>query len=629
MRRLTIEQMQLIATSRGGKCISKKYVNGNTKLEWECAKGHRWLATPSLVKLAKAWCPHCVGRYKTIEDMQEIAKSRGGKCLSKKYVNSKTKLKWECVEGHQWSATPRRVSWCPECATQRSADARRSSIADMRAVAKSRSGKCLSKTYKNQNSILEWECANGHRWNATAGSVYNQGTWCPECGGGISERICRAYFQQIFRNPFPKRRPVWLKNSRGNQMELDGYCKKLKIAFEHQGEQHYKAINFFGGQKKLLQQKEDDEKKRILCGKNGVRLICVPELFAMTKLEDFNRFIYDECIRLKIRRPAGMLERKINLKNAWSSDHAKEKLKQLQKVAKAKGGKCIADKYVHSTFKLKFECSEGHQWDSVPDSVLGQGTWCPWCLGLHKTIKDMQEIAKARGGKCLSKKYVSTHRALQWECSEGHRWKTAASNVQTGTWCPKCADKRLGEARRLDIDEMHEIAEERGGKCISKKYVSAKSKLEWECAKGHRWKATGNKVKNVGRWCPVCGGSLKKTIEEMQELAKSRGGKCLSKKYVNSKVNLEWQCEKGHRWLSTADLIHGGSWCHECAGNKKLTLEDMQAIAKEYGGKCLSKKYVNIGTDLEWQCVNGHRWKSPPRRVKHRGHWCQECKKKS
>ena len=37
--------------------------------------------------------------------MRKIAQDRGEKCLSQKYINSRTKLQWECPEGHQWSAT--------------------------------------------------------------------------------------------------------------------------------------------------------------------------------------------------------------------------------------------------------------------------------------------------------------------------------------------------------------------------------------------------------------------------------------------------------------------------------------------------------------------------------------------
>jgi hypothetical protein len=40
------------------------------------------------------------------------------------------------------------------------------------------------------------------------------------------------------------------------------------------------------------------------------------------------------------------------------------------------------------------------------------------------TIKDMQGIAEARGGKCLSTEYVNSNTHLEWECSEGHHWET-------------------------------------------------------------------------------------------------------------------------------------------------------------------------------------------------------------
>jgi hypothetical protein len=50
--------MQEIATKKGGKCISDEYVNSSTKLRWECGRGHIWDAAPSDIKRGK-WCPEC------------------------------------------------------------------------------------------------------------------------------------------------------------------------------------------------------------------------------------------------------------------------------------------------------------------------------------------------------------------------------------------------------------------------------------------------------------------------------------------------------------------------------------------------------------------------------------------
>ena len=47
--RLTIEKMQLLAQEKGGTCLSKKYINVHTKLRWRCAKGHEWNAIPNSI----------------------------------------------------------------------------------------------------------------------------------------------------------------------------------------------------------------------------------------------------------------------------------------------------------------------------------------------------------------------------------------------------------------------------------------------------------------------------------------------------------------------------------------------------------------------------------------------------
>jgi len=68
-------------------------------------------------------CSHCAhtGKPLTIEEMQELARSRGGICLSERCVNGATHLRWKCSFEHEWLATPNNVknfgSWCPTCST--------------------------------------------------------------------------------------------------------------------------------------------------------------------------------------------------------------------------------------------------------------------------------------------------------------------------------------------------------------------------------------------------------------------------------------------------------------------------------------------------------------------------------
>ena len=213
-------------------------------------------------------------------------------------------------------------------------------------------------------------------------------------------------------------------------------------------------------------------------------------------------------------------------------------------------------------------------------------------------------------------------------CAQGHTWDAFAFKIRQGVWCPVCSRA----SRKGTIEQMRAIAMERGGKCLSKVYVHKDIRLEWKCKSGHVWKSTANSVKR-GSWCPYCYGNVKHTIQEMKQLAKGRGGKCLSKKYINKETNLKWKCAEGHVWRAKpGSIIHQESWCPVCArkkmGNKgkKHTLEEMYRVAKQRKGKCLSKKFVNVNMLLKWQCARGHVWKARPVQVLNQGSWCGKCR---
>ena len=59
---LDIEDMRQVAAFRGGKCLSETMTKGDlaTQLEWECAFGHRFSASPALVLLGGHWCDECM-----------------------------------------------------------------------------------------------------------------------------------------------------------------------------------------------------------------------------------------------------------------------------------------------------------------------------------------------------------------------------------------------------------------------------------------------------------------------------------------------------------------------------------------------------------------------------------------
>ncbi len=288
---VTIEDMhKLAATHEGGKCLSNVYTNANTRLIWKCkVKTHpSWDAIPNSIKRERgSWCIKCAKKEKgTIEEMQQIAKERMGKCLSSVYVNTETKLEWQCSRGHQWPATPHAIKagqWCPYCATNNSR----------------------------------------------------------------GEQICLAFFEQLFQSEFKRIKPDWLINIQTKgKLQLDGFNEKLMLAFEHQGIQHYQFVKkkFHKTNDHFLLGQENDKIKEELCKKNKVTLILVPEIPTKIKINDLKNYIKAECIKNGFPLPGDY--DKIEVIPPKLYDEDEKKLKELKVYAIQKGGKCLSDKFL-------------------------------------------------------------------------------------------------------------------------------------------------------------------------------------------------------------------------------------------------------------------------------------------
>ncbi len=433
---LSIEQFHKIAKERGGECLSKEYINSNTKLKWKCEKGHVWEATPMHIKHSKSWCLICSGKEKhTIEKMKEIANERGGECLSKEYINSNIKLKWKCEKGHVWEVSPINIvnnnAWCKKCAGKEILN-----IKEFHKIAKERGGECLSKEYKNNASKLKFVCNFGHIWETTGKSIKGRNSWCPECSAGLNERYTRILFESLFNTKFIKIKPIWLVNSRGNKMELDGYSKELSLAFEYQGVQHYKKNGFFHRDNDSLKQRINDDKlKKKVCKSKGIFLMGIPYYI---QTEDLKQYIIENLPKTYSKK----INTNFEIKQTYYVPD--NQLIYLQNIALTNEGELLSKEYLGSNTKLKWKCKEGHVWEAKPGHIKNRGTWCPKCsykdrnIGRILNIKQANALAEKMRGICLSKKYINSSVKMKWQCKNGHSWMAKISDIKNGLWCSKC-----------------------------------------------------------------------------------------------------------------------------------------------------------------------------------------------
>ena len=174
------------------------------------------------------------------------------------------------------------------------------------------------------------------------------------------------------------------------------------------------------------------------------------------------------------------------------------------------------------------------------------------------------------------------------------------------------------------IEKLQAIAASRGGKCLTPTYTTSKAKYWWECAKGHKWEAVATKV-TFGTWCRDCAGNKPKDMSYLQSLAAKFGGKCLDTEYKGMSHKYTWECSKGHPpWEALATNVYSNHWCPACAGRPARDLAYLQEKAAALGGKLLSTKYINIDTKYDWECAKGHSLTCTGSDVVG-GHWCRWC----
>lgn len=301
---------------------------------------------------------------------------------------------------------------------------------------------------------------------------------------------------------------------------------------------------------------------------------------------------------------------------------------EMRALAVHRGGECISDQYVNNETKLLWRCAAGHEWEATPQGVR-RGAWCPCCAHVARlSLSEVAAIAASHGGRCLSAEYVNVHSPLVWECEAGHRWTATPASVRQGTWCSVCVQNRrlkIEEMQRVARARGGKCLSERYLNNRHTLMWECKRGHRWRASP---YNVRGGKRKR-GTWCPKCYNLRRKfnprrTSNEMKALARSRGGLCLSEEYVNSKSKLFWRCDKEHRWRASPVAVRSGSWCPVCARNQRLTLQEFRSIARGKGGRCLSRRYINKDSPLKWKCAVGHRWRAAPRGVK-RGRWCPKC----
>ncbi len=216
------------------------------------------------------------------------------------------------------------------------------------------------------------------------------------------------------------------------------------------------------------------------------------------------------------------------------------------------------------------------------------------------TIEYVRSEFEKEGCTLLSEEYVNSRTKLDYRCSKGHEYNTTWSHWRKCQKCQICYNKV-----KLTLEHVKESFEKNGYILLSKNYINANTKLDYICPKGHehsiRW----------GDWhqgirCIYCSGKIKFTLEQVRESFNKEDYILLSKNYINANTKLDYKCSKGHEHSIKWNDWQQGQRCAYCAGNIKLTIEQVRASFEKDNYILLSNEYVNTETKLNFRCAKGH-----------------------
>jgi hypothetical protein len=438
-----------------------------------------------------------------------------------------------------------------------------------RTLAKARGGACLSDQYGGVKVNLLWRCSDGHKWEATPANVQS-GSWCPQCSGGLKEEFCRAALESLTGKAWPKARPAWLVNERGGRMELDGYCKDIGVAYEYQGEQHFSEVKHFrSGEFALALRMADDQRKRDLCHAHGIKLIEVHHSVRLDEMLPYLAITLSEKTGVIVRIPEGLTVDSMGYDRGFLDGLRVLARERGGDCLSSSYGGGMTNVRWRCAEGHDWEATPANvQRGSWCPYCQGFKVWSPGQTEAQARLTECQTIAKERGGLCLSETYIEQRGKLRWQCSEGHNWDAKTVEIKKGSWCPFCVGKKVWSPGQTESDarleECRSIAKTQGGDCLSSEYVNRTLNLQWRCSNGHEWEATPSNIKR-GSWCPICARDAQRgSIEECNSIARSRGGMCVSTEYLDALSKVRWRCSQGHEWDAKPNSVKRGSWCPTC-----------------------------------------------------------------
>ena len=387
-------------------------VGANTKVWWQCSKGHEWQAL--INGRAKGnGCPFCSGKYiiKGETDLStlnpDLAKEwnyekNGDLKPSDISCSSNKKVWWKCSEGHEWQVAPNsrtsQNTGCPYC-SGRIVLKGFNDLATIRPdIAKEwnyeKNGDLMpSDVTRGANKKVWWKCLEcGNEYQAVIGNRTVLGRGCPKCGREkqVSSQIRNLIAKNgSLEENFPTIAIEWHPTKNGSLKPADVTCatnKRIWWQCKECGHEWQTSVN----------NRTSKGTGCPICANNQKKLI------------------HREATNHRI-----LSEANPELVKEWNY----EKNGDLKPT----------EVYNRSDLRVWWKCSKGHEWQTKIESRVQAKTGCPYCSDkAHKKVvcietgcvfDSLSEASEKTFGNLKNVTNISNVCKGKREKAGGYHWK--------------------------------------------------------------------------------------------------------------------------------------------------------------------------------------------------------------
>lgn len=254
------------------------YKNNQQAVEVICPE-HGNFFIPPCKHLKGRGCPNCSGyKMNTIEFIKKANKVHNNKYNYDfiNYTGIFNKIKISCPKHGVFEQTPDRhlnSNGCDLCGIETASIKKTYSTSEFIQKSISKHGNKYDYSlsdYKYSKTPVIIICPEHGEFKQTPNAHW-AGKGCGRCNESKGEREIAKILSK--NNIIFETQKKFENCKRQNYLPFDFYLPEYNVCIEYDGEQHYKSVSWFGGEKGFKITKENDIFKTQFCDKNGIVLI--------------------------------------------------------------------------------------------------------------------------------------------------------------------------------------------------------------------------------------------------------------------------------------------------------------------------------------------------------------------